>query len=1120
MKRNKIAMLLAMALTVTQSVAVPVAAEELTADAGQEVEMAQDDADTEVAVEADEGASEEVFSTKDDAEAEIQEGAEETQDVDFTAGDDILEAEEAQETFSDGVGAEEKKYDFYYEYAEGSTGNGAMLPNSEMRIQTHLMDATDDNNWKDISSYELKIQSSTEAEDYTGIADVTVDGTDIVVKTHDGSGFFAISANLLINGQVVYTDTIYFSVSEYVIIPENITDANGNAIKPEVGDKVDIVNDMKPQLVRYDDGKGNPIPVTGDNYKIVISSWSDEETGEKVYDYDNEGWKWIDVSGQELPILERTSEGSTWFALTAMEKDENGEWSQIARRDYHVDSLHDDGDHGDYDDENHGDDSEAKSFYELQIDYEDTIGNGAMLPNSEMTITTDLVDKRDYSVVNNYRLEIVEQSKFGEATVTADGKNLLMKSGDNTGDGWCYVSVQMPDGSGGYTEAFKKDVYFQVSELMLVPQSLNDQTGKMINPAVGESVNLAKFGVKLVQYKDGKGNPIDIDDDNIKIVISSWTGDYDNNAWELEEVEGQDLPIVTRKSGYNTWIALTAMEDYGNGDWEQIARKIYRIDSTVEKHSHTMDAGTIVKKADCTDGLRVYKCTSCDKEVREVLPGKGHTEVKDAGVEATCESEGKTEGSHCSVCGRILKAQESIPAKGHTEVKDAGVEATCESEGKTEGSHCSVCGKVLKKQETVPAKGHTEAKDAGVEATCESEGKTEGSHCSVCGKVLKKQETVPAKGHTEVKDAGVEATCESEGKTEGSHCSVCGKVLKAQEPIPAKGHTEVKDAAVAPTCTTAGKTEGSHCSVCGKVIKAQQPIPAKGHTVVKDAAVAPTVFADGKTEGSHCSVCGTVIEKQNTIAKVPATIYLTDSSLKMKAGQSTTAFKATGFSEGDYLTTVTSNKPGTVKVTNVNKNGTFKLTAGKKAGSAVITVTLASKKTASFKVTVQKAAVKTTKITTTTKSLTLAKGATYKNLASSISVTPVTSKEKVTYSSSNKKVATVSSKGVIKAKKAGTTKITVKSGKKKVVVIVKVTGVKTTNLSGVPAEKTVSKGKAFKIKATATPKNTDEKITYRSSNKKIVSVTSKGVVKGLKKGTATITVQSGSRKMTCKVTVK
>ena len=319
------------------------------------------------------------------------------------------------------------------------------------------------------------------------------------------------------------------------------------------------------------------------------------------------------------------------------------------------------------------------------------------------------------------------------------------------------------------------------------------------------------------------------------------------------------------------------------------------------------------------------------------------------------------------------------------------------------------------------------------------------------------------------------------------------------------------------TCTEAG-SKVENCASCDAVQTVS--IPVKGHTVMKDAAVAPTVFADGKTEGSHCSVCGTVLEKQNTIAKVPGTIYLTASSLKMKTGQSTTAFKATGFSEGDYVTAVTSNKPRTVKVTNVNKNGTFKLTAGKKKGSAVVTVTLASKKTASFKVTVQKAAVKTTKITTTTKSLTLAKGATYKKLASSIAVTPVTSKEKVTYSSSNKKVATVSSKGVIKAKKAGTAKITVKSGSKKVVVTVKVTGVKTTNLSGVPAAKSVSKGKSFKIKAIATPKNTDEKITFKSSNKKVATVTSKGVVKGLKKGTATITVQSGSKKMTCKVTVK
>lgn len=790
MKRNKIAMLLAMALTVTQSVAVPVAAEELTVDAGQEVEMAQDDADAEVAVEADEDASEEV-------EAEIQDDAEELQE-DFAAEEDLSDGT-AQETFSDDAGVEEKKYEFYYDFGEGHIGNGAMLPNSEMRIQTHLMDATDDNNWNDISSYELKLQPSTGSEDYTGIADVSLDGTDIVIKSHSKTGFFAISAKVLVDGAEVYTGTVYFEINEYVIMPESVTDADGNVFNPKVGEKIDIVKDMKPQLFRYEEGKNDLTPVNDDNIKIVIASYKDDETGKLQYDYDAEGWKWIEVSGQELPILERITEDNTNFALTAMEKDTNGEWYQIARRDYQLDGLSNGGDNGD--------------------------------------------------------------------------------NGDNTP--------------------------------MLGPDALTDANGNKLNPQVGEVIDYAKKGVALYHYVEGELTGVG-DPETLKIETV-----YDENDWSVQYTEGWDVPTMTRKTKDATWIFFKAWEKKPEtGRWELIDTKRYEFDATDKVHSHSWVTKNVVKEATCTEaGSKVENCASCD-------------------------------------------AVQTVS------------------------------------------------------------------------------------------------------------------------------------------------------------------IPVKGHTVVKDAAVAPTVFADGKTEGSYCSVCGTVLEKQNTIAKVPGTIYLTASSLKMKTGQSTTAFKATGFSEGDYVAAVTSNKPGTVKVTNVNKNGTFKLTAGKKKGSAVVTVTLASKETASFKVTVQKAAVKTTKITTTTKSLTLAKGATYKKLASSIAVTPVTSKEKVTYSSSNKKVATVSSKGVIKAKKAGTAKITVKSGSKKVVVTVKVTGVKTTKLSGVPATKKIAKGKSFKIKAAATPKNTDEKITFKSSNKKVATVTSKGVVKGLKKGTATITVQSGSKKMTCKVTVK
>lgn len=60
-----------------------------------------------------------------------------------------------------------------------------------------------------------------------------------------------------------------------------------------------------------------------------------------------------------------------------------------------------------------------------------------------------------------------------------------------------------------------------------------------------------------------------------------------------------------------------------------------------------------------------------------------------------------------------------------------------------------------------------------------------------------------------------------------------------------------------------------------------------------------------------------------------------------------------------------------------------------------------------------------------------------------------------------------------------------------------------------PKEKTVTlnKGQTLQLKIKVTPKNAkNKKVTYKSSNKKIASVTSKGKIKGIKKGTATITV--------------
>ena len=44
-----------------------------------------------------------------------------------------------------------------------------------------------------------------------------------------------------------------------------------------------------------------------------------------------------------------------------------------------------------------------------------------------------------------------------------------------------------------------------------------------------------------------------------------------------------------------------------------------------------------------------------------------HQITIDAAVEPTCVEPGKSEGSHCTKCGEVLKAQEELAAKGHTE---------------------------------------------------------------------------------------------------------------------------------------------------------------------------------------------------------------------------------------------------------------------------------------------------------------------------------------------------------------------------------------------------------------------------------------------------------------------
>ena len=206
-----------------------------------------------------------------------------------------------------------------------------------------------------------------------------------------------------------------------------------------------------------------------------------------------------------------------------------------------------------------------------------------------------------------------------------------------------------------------------------------------------------------------------------------------------------------------------------------------------------------------------------------------HTPVDVPEIPATNETEGRTAGKVCSVCGVILEGCDTIPVLDHTHEWDEGVvtlEPTCTAAGKK--IFTCFCGAT--REEEIPASGHAEETLPSKAATCTEDGLTEGKKCSVCGEILVAQETIPANGHAEETLPSKAATCTEDGLTEGKQCSVCGEILVAQETIPANGHAEETLPSKAATCTETGLTEGKQCSVCGAILVAQETIPAAGHS--------------------------------------------------------------------------------------------------------------------------------------------------------------------------------------------------------------------------------------------------------------------------------------------------
>jgi len=205
-------------------------------------------------------------------------------------------------------------------------------------------------------------------------------------------------------------------------------------------------------------------------------------------------------------------------------------------------------------------------------------------------------------------------------------------------------------------------------------------------------------------------------------------------------------------------------------------------------------------------------------------------------------------------------------------------------------------------------------------------------------------------------------------------------------------------------------------------------------------------------------------------------------------------------------------KSSNTKVATVTSSGKVK---GVKGGTATITCTSKVSGTkATCKVTVIEGGVTLDKT-----EVTLQKG---KTVTLKATVEPSTLEDKsVTWTSSNTKIATVTSAGKVKGVKAGTATITctsVATGLSATCKVTVINGTVTLNKT----EAYLEKGKTLTLKATLTPTDLEDKsVTWTSSDTKIATVSSSGKVKGVKYGTATITCTSNATGVsaTCQVTV-
>ena len=487
--------------------------------------------------------------------------------------------------------------------------------------------------------------------------------------------------------------------------------------------------------------------------------------------------------------------------------------------------------------------------------------------------------------------------------------------------------------------------------------------------------------------------------------------------------------------------------------------------------SHHWDQGTITKKATCTEnGEKTYHCTDeeCDKTYVETIPATGHqhTELRDKKA-ATCEEDGYSGNTYCKDCGQLISKGAVVKATGHSWDSGKVTEAaTCKKEG-TKTYTCKNCGET--KTESIPKTEHQwDNGKVTKEATCKEEG-SKTYTCSICGDT--KTEVIPKKDHTwDEGKVTKKATCTEDGLKVYT-CKSCGETK--EEALKATGHqhTELRNEKKA-TCTEEGYTGDTYCTDCGELIKKGSVTEKANHNWQLTKEEKATCEKDG-SKTYTCADC-----KETKTETIPAT----------------------GHKFGDWQTVTTQS----VFTGGVQKR--ICSICGKEETRNVGNQL--------------KATIKTNASSLKLKRKQATKKFVVSGLAAGDSVK--------SWTSSNQKIVKVfgSRNGACTIKagnKTGKAKITITlvSGLKKTInVTVQKNAVACTSIKNVPKKITLNAKKSYQLKPVINPITCTYKAIYKTSNKKIVKVTSRGKITAVKKGKAKITVMVGKKKFVCTVTIK